>query len=129
MMMGNGKTGETGKEDLFQVDHKIWLEKNGAIFGDGLLKLLSNVAALGSISQAAREMEMSYRAAWGKIKVAEERWGLPLVITQVGGEMGGGAKLTPEAGELLKRFRRLRQEVDHFARNSFIEIFRGWPGP
>lgn len=127
--MGHGKTGRKGQHDLFQVEHKIWLEKDGAIFGDGLFKLLSNVAGLGSISQAAREMGMSYRAAWGKIKVAEGRWGVPLVITQVGGEMGGGAKLTPEADELLKRFRRLRQEVDNFVQNTFQEIFRGWPGP
>ena len=33
---------------------------------------------------------MSYRARLGKIKFAEER-GVPLLITQVGGEMGGGA--------------------------------------
>lgn len=127
--MGDGKKEEEGLRSLLHVEHKIWLEKDGAIFGDGLYRLLSNVAALGSISQAAREMGMSYRAAWGKIKGAEERWKLPLVITQVGGEMGGGARLTPEAAELLVRFKRLRQEVDNFVKDSFTEIFRGWPGP
>lgn len=29
MRMGNGKTDRNGKKDLFQVEHKIWLEKVG----------------------------------------------------------------------------------------------------
>ncbi|MCL6635988.1 MAG: LysR family transcriptional regulator [Peptococcaceae bacterium] len=111
----------------FSLDYKMWLEKDGAVFGDGLYKLLLNVGASGSISQAAREMGMSYRAAWGKIKQTERRWGVPLVVTRVGGELGGGAKLTPEAGDLLERYGRLRREFDDFARNSFREVFRGWP--
>lgn len=114
---------------LLQIQYKIWLEKEGAIFGDGLFNLLSNVSLLGSISQAAREMGMSYRAAWGKIKVAERRWKVSLVITQVGGEMGGGAQLTPEAEGLLFRYRRLREEADRFLNDSFQEMFRDWPGP
>ena len=126
--MGSGKAGG-GRQDLFHAGHKIWLEKDGAIFGDGLFKLLSNVAVFGSISQAAREMGMSYRAAWGKIKLAEKCWRVPLVLTQVGGEMGGGAKLTPEADGLLQRYRRLRQEVERFVERSFDDIFQGWPGP
>lgn len=124
-----GSDAEPGKSGCIRAGHKLWLEKDGAIFGEGMFKLLSHVSMLGSIAQAAKEMGMSYRAAWGKIKVVERRWGVPLVVTQVGGEMGGGAKLTPEAYELLKRFRRLQQEIDHFVENSFKEIFRGWPGP
>lgn len=109
--------------------HKLWLEKNGAIFGDGLYNILVKVKDTGSISQAAREMSMSYRAAWGKIKVAERHWGVSLVVTQVGGEMGGGAKLTPSADELLKRYRKFQREVDSFIQNSFRVTFQGWPGP
>jgi len=109
------------------ADYKIWLAKNGGVFGEGLFQLLTRVAALGSIAQAAREMDMSYRAAWGKIRSAEERWGLSLIVTQVGGEMGGGAKLTPTAAELLARYRRLRETVDRFVTHSFTEVFRDWP--
>lgn len=119
----------TGQEDFIRLGYKIWLEKDKAIFGAGLFKLLSQISGLGSISQAAKGMRMSYRAAWGKIKMAEKRLGMPLVITQVGGEMGGGARLTPEAEELLNKFDRLWHEVDNFAENSFKEIFKGWAGP
>lgn len=110
---------------VFGARNKLWLEKNGATFGEGLFNILIQVNDSGSISQAARKMSMSYRAAWGKIKMAEERWGLPLVITQVGGEMGGGAKLTPEAEELVARYRRFKLEVESCIKNSFREIFGG----
>lgn len=119
----------SGQDDFFNVENKLWLERNGAIFGDGLLKLLSKISSAGSISQAAREMSMSYRAAWGKIKIAEKNLGLPLVITRVGGKAGGGTTLTPEADELLKRFQRLKQEVRQFVRNIYRDIFKGFPGP
>ena len=111
------------------VNYKLWLEGNGATFGDGLFHILMNIETTGSISQAARQMNMSYRAAWGKIKFAEERWGVPLLITQVGGEMGGGARLTPVARELLDKFRRLHEVVDSFINYSFQDIFRGWLTP
>jgi molybdate transport system regulatory protein len=111
----------------YGVNYKLWLEGNGATFGDGLFHILMNIETTGSISQAARQMNMSYRAAWGKIKFAEERWGVPLLITQVGGEMGGGARLTPVARELIDKFRRLREVVDSFINYSFQDIFRGWP--
>ncbi|MDD3653900.1 MAG: LysR family transcriptional regulator [Desulfotomaculaceae bacterium] len=114
---------------LFQVKYKLWLEKDGTVLGDGLIKLLSRVAWFGSISQAARDMGMSYRNAWGKIKLAEKRCGVNLVLTQVGGEMGGGAKLTPEAVELVARFYKLQKEVDESVQNSFNEIFQGWTSP
>ena len=115
-------------DGLVHAECKLWLAKNGGVFGEGLFQLLSRVAALGSIAQAAREMDMSYRAAWGKIRSAEERWGLPLIVTQVGGEMGGGAKLTPAAEDLLQRYRRLRETVDRFVLESFAEVFRDWQG-
>lgn len=110
-------------DSLVHAEYKLWLVKNGGVFGEGLFHLLSRVAALGSIAQAAREMDMSYRAAWGKIRSAEERWGLSLIVTRVGGEMGGGARLTPAAEDLLQRYRRLRETVDRYVLESFAEVF------
>ncbi|BAF60806.1 N-terminal domain of molybdenum-binding protein [Pelotomaculum thermopropionicum SI] len=127
-MPGN-KAGCGRSGSLLSPGYKIWLEKEGAILGEGLFELLSKISSAGSISQAAREMGMSYRAAWGKIRLAEKRLGLPLVITQVGGELGGGARLTPQADELMEKFSRLRREARAFIDNLFNEIFRGWPGP
>lgn len=119
-----GKLYDADVEGL-SAKHKLWLEKNGAIFGDGLYNLLSSISSLGSISQAARVMGMSYRAAWGKIRVTEKKWGIPLVVARVGGETGGWAKLTPEAEELLKIYCRMQQEVDKFVQNLSGKFFTG----
>ena len=107
----------------FCVDYKLWLEKNGMVFGEGLFNILMYVASSKSMAQAAREMGMSYRSVWGKIKTAENCWGIQLVCTQVGGEMGGGASLTPAAQELLRKYVVLKQEMDQKVQEMNSKIF------
>jgi molybdate transport system regulatory protein len=109
--------------DTFSPGYKIWLEKNGSVLGDGLFQLLEYIKQTGSISGAASAMGMSYRAAWGKIKAAEKKWNMDLVITRVGGETGGGARLTPDADKLLWRYYRFRETVKREVSNIFIQIF------
>lgn len=101
----------------FRPGCKVWLEKEGAVFGEGLYRLLLGIDRAGSIAAAAMEMGMSYRAAWGKIKAAEKKWDIHLVTTRVGGEAGGGAILTGEARMLLERFRELQQETENMVKH------------
>jgi molybdate transport system regulatory protein len=108
----------------FAPGYKIWLEKGGGVQGDGFFKLLEHIEQTGSISGAAAAMGMSYRAAWGKIKAAEKNWGMILVATRVGGEAGGGARLTPEAGELIRRFYQFREEVGREIKAIFARNFK-----
>lgn len=96
----------------FGVNYKLWLEKNGMVFGEGLFNILMYVASSKSMARAAREMGMSYRSVWGKIKTAEKFWGIKLVTTQVGGETGGGASLTPAAREILRKYSAVKQEMN-----------------
>ena len=78
-----------------RIKSKVWLEANGRmIFSDGRLQLLEAVAELGSLRQAARKLGMSYRAAWGLLKVTERALGAPLLEVTIGGRAGGGAALT-----------------------------------
>lgn len=88
-----------------RAGYKVWLEKDGVAFGDGLFELLCLIDKYGSISQAADSMDMSYRAAWGKIKSFEKQWGISLVFSRVGGQSGGGTVLTPEAIKLVECYR------------------------
>ena len=69
---------------------------------DRRLEVLRHIALGGSISQAAREVGISYKAAWQAIDTLSNLAGTALVHKSVGGAGGGGARLTP-AGQALLR--------------------------
>ena len=59
-----------------KVKFKIWIEQDGNVaFAEGRRMLLEAVERLGSLNAAAKELGMSYRAAWGKIKATEKALG------------------------------------------------------
>lgn len=110
-----------------RVKSKIWIEARGRlIFSDGRLALLEAVDELGSLSQAARRLEMSYRAAWGLLKVTEAALGVKLLEVTIGGVNGGGAALTPTARELVRRYRRVKTRVNRTADQAFARAFGGF---
>lgn len=112
------------KAPKVQVRSKVWLETHGQPFlGLGRKELLRAVDELGSISQAARFMNLSYRRAWGQIRAMEEHLGLPLVEKKTGGPGGGGARLTPEARDLLSKYERLAHGLEETVNRKFREIF------
>lgn len=71
--------------------------------------LLRRVAETHSLTKAAKEVGISYRNAWDRVKVMEEKLHRRLVRTKVGGKTGGGATLTEEGSQLLKEFRKTRK--------------------
>lgn len=106
------------------VRSKIWLEIDGEMFiSKGRVDLLRAIERLGSINQASREIGISYRKAWGHIKAMEKRFGIPLVLTYVGGRKGGGARLTSEARGMLNKYETLEMGFEEKLNNRFKEIF------
>jgi molybdate transport system regulatory protein len=92
---------------------KVWLEREGrVIFGEGREQLLEAVARNGSLAGAARELDMSYRAAWGRIKASEERLGCTLV--ERGEDRRKGMRLTSQAKRLLKLYTELHEQCEQF---------------
>ncbi len=78
---------------------RIWLEgPDGTFLGHGRVVLLERIKEHGSLSQAAKSMEMSYKHAWDLLGSMNRQAGCRLVETTRGGKSGGGATLTP-AGE------------------------------
>jgi molybdate transport system regulatory protein len=73
--------------------------------GPGKVRLLELIAETGSISEAARQMEMSYRRAWLLIDEVNGIFGKPVVETATGGAGGGGAKITPLGEAVIVAFR------------------------
>ncbi len=91
--------------------------------GPGKVALLEEIGRHGSISAAARAMEMSYRRAWLLVESMNSSFTQPLVTTATGGKRGGGAELTEFGREVLRRYRdmeqkahrAIEQELDRFA--------------
>ncbi len=71
--------------------------------------LLRRVAETHSLTEAAKEVGISYRNAWDRVKVMEEKLRRRLVVTRVGGKTGGSATLTEDGRELLKEFKKTRK--------------------
>ena len=63
----------------------------------------------GSINAAAKSLNMSYRAAWGRLRASEERMGIHLVESSVRGKT---MQLTPKARAIIKRFEKLEKDVE-----------------
>lgn len=73
--------------------------------GPGKADLLDAVARTGSISAAAREMDMSYRRAWLLVDTMNRCFKRPLVEASKGGSGGGGARITEQGLDVLARYR------------------------
>lgn len=68
---------------------------------DKRIDILRAIGRSGSISQAARDAGVSYKAAWQAVATLTNLAGVPLVDKAVGGAGGGGAVLTAEGVRLL----------------------------
>lgn len=79
--------------------------------GPGKADLLAHIAATGSISAAAKRMDMSYSRAWQLVDQMNRAFKRPLVAAAAGGRRGGGAALTEEGSELLALYRRMEAKV------------------
>jgi molybdate transport system regulatory protein len=107
-----------------EIRSKLWIEADGEpVFGRGRRFLLEAIDTHGSINQAAKKVSISYRKALSHIQVMEKRLGVSLVVRQTGGRHGGGASLTPEAREFIKKFEKMEQGLREFVDAQFQELF------
>jgi molybdate transport system regulatory protein len=83
--------------------------------GVGKIQLLEGIARTGSLSQAAREMRMSYRRAWLLLADLNRSFDLPVARTATGGSGGGGAVLTEFGAELVAGYRKLETTLQPIA--------------
>ena len=79
--------------------------------GPGKIDLLEAIRKSGSISQAARDLGMSYRRAWLLIDSFKVTFREPVTMAQTGGRGGGGIALTKFGQELIDTYRALEREI------------------
>ena len=106
---------------------KVWIETDdGYVFGPGVYSLLKKIMELGTLKEAATELGMSYRYAWGLIKKAEEKLGEPLLSAHKGGRSGGGgAELTERGKQFLIEFQKLREQIIHVTEATTQQFING----
>jgi len=102
-----------------QLDGRFWLTKDKKSFlGSGRVELLKRIESTGSMNAAAKEMKMSYKAAWERVNSMDTLADKPLIERKTGGKGGGGTKLTPYAHELIETYEKLS-----LLHKAFIERF------
>lgn len=96
------------------VDSKIWINiGNESFLGLGKIELMEQIRNFGSLTKAAKNMNMSYRKAWGNINKINNIAGKPLVILKRGGKEGGTAEVTEAGEKAIYFFNQLSKEVNN----------------
>jgi molybdate transport system regulatory protein len=83
--------------------------------GPGKIELLEHIRETGSLSQAGREIGMSYRRAWVLLDSLNATFKEPVAATIIGGKAGGGASLTAFGESLIDVYRSLEREFNSTA--------------
>jgi molybdate transport system regulatory protein len=93
------------------LDGAIWMTVGGEnLGGPGRIALLEKIGECGSITQAAKAIGMSYKAAWDAIDAMNNLAGEPLVQRAAGGKGGGGTRLTARGAQLVANFALIERE-------------------
>ena len=86
--------------------------------GPGRIELLEAVRDAGSITAAARSLDMSYRRAWMLLDELNRCLRAPVVESVHGGARGGGSRLTETGLELVRLYRRIEQTAARACRDD-----------
>lgn len=82
----------------------------GSFLGDTRVRLLEAIEAHGSITQAAKYVPLSYKAAWDAVDAMNNLADQPLVERSTGGKAGGGTRLTDHGRRVIAMYRAVEAE-------------------
>ena len=97
---------------------------SGSSLGPGKIALLEQIAGSGSLSQAARELGMSYRRAWLLLDDMNRAFAEPATTSSIGGAGGGGAQLTEFGRQLVRTYREVEEGASDMAGARFAWLTR-----
>ncbi len=98
---------------------RIWIDgPEGTFFGHGRAVLLERIIEHGSITRAAKSMNMAYRHAWDLVDSMNRQAEEPFVEVATGGKGGGGARVTKAGERAIKMFRRFHKDLQTFLKKE-----------
>ena len=89
-----------------QSDQETILDETDAM-------LLQALAEKSSLTGAAREVEISYRNAWDRIRRIEARSRKKILESSTGGPEGGSSRLTKDGQALLREYKRVKDYLSY----------------
>jgi molybdate transport system regulatory protein len=96
----------------------------GCSIGIGKIELLEGISRSGSLSEAARQMRMSYRRAWLLLADLNASFNQSVARASTGGRGGGGAVLTPFGELLIAGYRKMETGLHPLAEACFRDLSR-----
>ena len=107
---------------MYKVKSRFWIEaEEGTFLGEGRVRLLQAVQDTGSITSAAKSLDISYRKAWKMIDIMNKQSKTPLVIRQTGGKRGGGTVVTDEGVIVIQKYLDFKHKCNTFINKTFEE--------
>ncbi len=107
--------------------YNVWLEKDGeVVISTWRVRLLEAIERTGSITAAAKELDVPYRRAWEKLQEMEDALGARLLETETGGAGGGGATLTAIGVALVEHFRSFSGGMEDEILDRYQRAFGEW---
>ena len=107
----------------YSVKFRLWISgENGTYLGEGRIMLLQAIDKFGSISEAARQLNMSYKKAWELVNAMNKESEHLLVIRNSGGKGGGGTVVTPEGKKIIDSFNSLYHKCEDFLNDEIAKV-------
>jgi molybdate transport system regulatory protein len=98
---------------------RIWIDgPEGTFIGYGRVVLLERIMEHGSITRAAKSMQMAYRRAWDLVDSMNQQAEKPFVELATGGKGGGGAQVTEAGKKAIKLFWRFHADLQSFLKRE-----------
>jgi molybdate transport system regulatory protein len=90
--------------------------------GPGKVALLEAIERTGSITAAAKSLDMSYRRAWLLLDELNRSLRQPAVDCSQGGRRGGGSALTDVGRRLIALYRHIEQTAETECRDDIRKL-------
>lgn len=108
---------------MIEVECQISIKKDGKSFlGPQKTALLYEIKQSGSLSAAAKKMQISYQHAWTMIDEMNRIAPEPLVNKQRGGAHGGGAEISVYGEKILAEYKMIEIQVKKMVGQINVEI-------
>ena len=92
--------------------------------GPGKIALIEAIAKTGSITSAAKSLDMSYRRAWLLLDDLNRALKEPAVDSVKGGEHGGGSQVTEAGAQLIALYREIEAKAALACRTEVSRLLR-----